>query len=195
MLVTHGLDQVADLCDRAIVLENGQLAFDGQPVDALRHLRADFDAIRQEDIEQQHIDEPEPTAAATVTGVSVTDTSGGTLTTITPGDALLVNVDIAVDGTVHDPVIGIGIDSMLGQVVYGTNTKLMGATLAPLSGQSRHTFKLPAVRLGEGQYTVYAAIARDGGVELNRLRDGASLRVHAKGRGIGFISVDTELVT
>ena len=42
---------------------------------------------------------------------------------------------------------------------------------------------------------MHAAIARDGGVELNRLLNGASLRVHAKGRGIGFINVDTELVT
>ena len=89
----------------------------------------------------------------------------------------------------------IGIDSMLGQMVYGTNTKLMGIKLRPMSGKSRHTFRLPAVDLGEGPYTIYAAIARDGGVELNRLLDGASLTVHTKGRGIGFINVETELLT
>ena len=195
ILVTHGLDVVADICDRAIVLENGQIQVDGAPVDALRHLRADFEVMRQDDIDQQREIAPEITAAARVTGVTVTDDDGSIVTTMSPGSDLLINVDIAVDGLVDDPVIGIGIDSMLGQMVYGTNTKLMGIKLRPMSGKSRHTFRLPAVDLGEGPYTIYAAIARDGGVELNRLLDGASLTVHTKGRGIGFINVETELLT
>jgi ABC-2 type transport system ATP-binding protein len=84
---------------------------------------------------------------------------------------------------------------MLGQVIFGTNTKLMGITLPPLSGSSRHSFRLPAVSLGEGQYTVHAAIARDGGVELNRLPNAAPLTVHARGRAVGFVNVDVELLS
>ncbi len=194
VLVTHGLDTVADICDRAVVLENGRIQVDGAPVDALRHLRADFEAMRQVDIDQQHEEAPETTAAAKVTGVTVSDLSGSPVSTISPGDGLLVNVDVAIVGTVNDPVIGIGIDSTMGQVVYGTNTKLMGVPLPPLSGRSRHTFRLPAVYLGEGQYTLHAAIARDAGVELNRLPAGASFTVHAKGRSVGFVNVDTELL-
>jgi len=195
ILVTHGLDTVADICDRAVVLESGQIQVDGAPVDALRHLRADFEAMRQEDIDQQREVAPEVTAAARITGVTITDTAGTLIAGINSGDELLVHVDVAVDGTVDNPVIGIGIDSALGQVVYGTNTKLMGVKLPQLSGRSRHTFRMPAVTLGEGQYTVYGAIARDGGVELNRLLNAASLTVATKGRSVGFINVDIELLS
>jgi ABC-2 type transport system ATP-binding protein len=195
VLVTHGLDQVADICDRAVVLENGRIQIDGAPVDALRHLRADFEAMRQGEIDQERESAPEEIAGARVTGVSIYDPSGSTVTTIEPGDSLLVDVEVDVDGVVSDAVLGIGIDSPLGQVVYGTNTKLMGLSLEPLSGRSRHRFRLPAVWLGEGQYSLHAAIARDGGVELNRLPNAVGLTVHAKGRSIGFLNVDAELLT
>jgi len=200
VLVTHGLDAVADICDRAVVLEHGEIQVDGAPVDALRHLRADFEVMRQEDIDQQREidqqrdDTAETVAAARVTGVTVTDSGGSLITSMSPGSDLIVNVDIAVVGRVENPVIGIGIDSALGQMVYGTNTKLMGLKLETMSGRSRHRFRLPAVSLGEGQYSIYAAIARDGGVELNRLLNGAALTVLTKGQGVGFINVDTELL-
>lgn len=195
VLVTHGLDAVADLCDRAVVLEHGQIVLDGDPVDALRHLRADFEAMRQEDIDTQREVAPEEIAKARVTGVSVTDPGGEPVTVMTPGVGLLVNVDVAVDGVVSEPVLGISIDSVLGQVVYGINTRLMGLRLEPMTGRSRHTFRLEDVRLGEGQYTIHAAIARDGGVELNRLLNGASLSVHSKGHSVGFVDVEAEFLS
>ena len=55
ILVTHSLDQVADLCDRAIVLEKGVVQVDGDPLEALRHLRADFETTRQDDIRRQRV--------------------------------------------------------------------------------------------------------------------------------------------
>lgn len=194
ILVTHGLDAVADLCDRAVVLEHGQIVLDGDPVDALRHLRADFEAMRQDDIDQQREDSPEEIAGARVTSVALHSPDGAPLSQIEPGDGIMVTVRTAVDGTVSDAVLGIGIDSMLGQVVYGTNTRLMRIDLPPLTGESTHTFHLPAVWLGEGQYTIHAAIARDGGVELHRLPNAAPLTVHAKGRGVGFLNIDAHLV-
>jgi ABC-2 type transport system ATP-binding protein len=195
ILVTHGLDAVADLCDRAVVLEHGRIALDGDPVDALRHLRADFEAMRQEDIDHQREEAPEEIAQARVTGVSVADLGGEPVTVMTPGAGLLVNVDVSIDGVVHDPVLGISIDSVLGQVVYGINTRLMGLRLDPMTGRSRHTFRLDDVRLGEGQYAIHAAIARDGGVELNRMLNGATLVVHSKGQSVGFLDVDTEFLS
>ncbi len=113
---------------------------------------------------------------------------------LTPGQSLQITVTAEVDGIVDDAVVGIGIDSTLGQVVFGTNTKMMGIKLPRLSGSESFTFRLPELWLGEGQYFVHAALARDGGVELHRLSNAASLAVHAEGRAIGFVSTRTELL-
>ena len=183
ILVTHGLDAVADICDRAVVLEHGEIQVDGDPVDALRHLRADFEV----DAAGGHRRPARGGAGTGRAGARVAVGSADRPVRVrrcrrsNPAPALSSTVDVDVDGEVIDPVLGIGIDSMLGQVVYGTNTKLMGLRIPPLSGRSQHTFRLPALWLGEGQYTVHAAIARDGGVELNRLPNAVGLTVHARG--------------
>ncbi|SDP04494.1 ABC-2 type transport system ATP-binding protein [Nakamurella panacisegetis] len=225
ILVTHALDQVAELCDRAIVLEKGVVQVDGDPLQALRHLRADFELTRQDEIERQRSvavaaaaaqavdssaaadmtpgpdgDLPVPvissgaTAGARMLSVTLTDPDGNALVSIGPGEALDVTVTAEVDGVIDDAVIGIGIDSALGQVVFGTNTKLMNIELPPLSGSSTFTFRLPELWLGEGQYFVHTAIARDGGVELHRLVNAASLAVYARGDCIGFVNARTELI-
>ena len=215
ILVTHALDQVADLCDRAIVLEHGLTVVDGPPREALRHLRADFDTMRQNDIEQQRekaqeiaqreqdevvtttqVDAPPVVvqAAGEITGVRLHDAGGAPVQVITPGESILVTVSAQLSGRVDDAVVGIGVDTQLGQVVFGTNTKLMGVRLAPLSGQVELTFRLPQLWLGEGQYSIHAALAREGGIELHRLREAVTLTVHADGRSVGFIAADAELV-
>jgi len=53
VLVTHSLDQVAELCDRAIVLERGRLIADGAPRESLRTLRSEFEHTRQEELDRR----------------------------------------------------------------------------------------------------------------------------------------------
>ncbi|MET3806934.1 ABC-2 type transport system ATP-binding protein [Nakamurella sp. UYEF19] len=223
VVVTHSLDQVAELCDRAVVLEHGEIQIDGDPLEALRHLRADFQIMRQDEIDRERAtavaaaaasalsiaaggegDEPGesvPEVAAVAGGrvLGVTlhspeSPDGEEISTIRPGDGMLVTVDVEIDGTVESGIIGIGIDSTLGQVVYGTNTRLMGVKLPPMSGKASFTFKLPSVSLGEGQYTVLAAVHRDGGMEMHRLRPGVAFSVIGSGQSVGFVDVQTEFV-
>ncbi len=216
ILVTHALDQVAELCDRAIVLENGRIQVDGEPREALRHLRADFQAIRQDDIDRQHAlaaaaaaaaagavgaltgpesspDVPAPVAGGRVLDVTLRSAGGQMIDWIASGDEMVVTVDVEVDGTVRDGVIGIGIDSAMGQTVYGTNTKMMGLKLPPFSGATAFTFRLPSVWLNEGEYSVIAGLAREGGVEMHRIQPGTAFSVRGDRQSIGFLDVQTEL--
>src|SRR4029453_5881348 len=39
LFVTHGLDQVSQVCDRAVVLNQGRVLFDGEPAEAVPKLR------------------------------------------------------------------------------------------------------------------------------------------------------------
>ncbi len=196
VVVSHSLDQVADLCDRAIVLENGVIQVDGDPVDALRHLRADFEVTRREDIsrEAQAAHEPTPSAEAQVLAVRALDGNGAPLASLQPGHDVQVEVDVDVQGALQGAVVGFAVESTLGQVVYGTNTRLMSLAVPTLSGPSTFTFRLPNLALGEGQYSITAAVGRANGIEIHRLPQGATFSVHASGRGVGFLEVDTALV-
>src|SRR5664280_1771633 len=76
VLVTHGLDQVAEFCDRAVVLEAGHIAADGLPRDALKVLRADFETTRQEEITRSQLAEGAARPLAQITGVALRSDDG-----------------------------------------------------------------------------------------------------------------------
>lgn len=201
VLVTHSLDQVAELCDRAIVLESGHVIANGEPRDALRALRSEFEHVRQEERER-HQQEPveagtvdngeQGVERVTVESVEFVDDAGNTVTEIVPGTDLTVALTVNATDPVSSAVLGISIDTPLGVGVFGTNTKLLGVQVPALIGRSRFLFRLPDVRLGEGAYTVQGAVASISGPELDRLSDGASLAVRGDGKSVGHISIRPE---
>jgi ABC-2 type transport system ATP-binding protein len=196
VLVSHGLDQVADLCDRAIVLEQGIVKADGPPLESLRVLRDDFENTRREDVERSQRsttqDAPPPTKAR-VTAVSLT--SHGVTSdrlSIKPGDEIVMRVRVHADEPLSEWILGVAINTPLGQSVFGTNTKLMSITLPRVNGEAEFQFRLPRVELGEGAYSVDAAISLKNGLEVHRLVEGARIVVEAAGRSVGFIHLEPE---
>jgi len=193
VLVTHALDQVGDLCDRAVVLDHGLVQADGSPRDALRVLRADFESTRQLELEKAQGSPGETNVPrAHIAGVQILS-DGGTSAqpTIRPGDGLTLDVVVDADQHLEDWHIGVGIDTTLGAVVYGTNTRLLDAHLGSLDGSARYRFRLPAIHLGEGEYTVHASLATGTGREVHRLPMAGRFTVQTDGRSQGYLFVPT----
>jgi ABC-2 type transport system ATP-binding protein len=184
VMVSHALDQVGQLCDRAVVLENGAVVADGPPVEALRVLRADY-------AEQQRAAPPgEPTSPAEtprMVAVAVRDAAGRQVRRARPGDALEVTVTVVCPTARDDVVVGFGFDTPLGQSVYGTNTQLLGTPLPRLAGTVVVSFAVDAIHLGEGTFGVHGAVAATSGVEWDRSADAVTLAVEADGRAAGLV--------
>jgi ABC-2 type transport system ATP-binding protein len=199
VLVTHSLDQVADVCDRAVVLESGRVIADGETRDALRTLRTEFDHRRAEDIahQREHAERAEePVApAATVTSVEMLDVTGSRVTEIAPGADVTIAVTVDAREPVPSPNIGVGIETSLGVTVLGTNTTLLGQELPPLIGTRRYEFQLRDLRLGEGSYTCHGAVAAASGAELARLRESSTFTVRSDGTTVGPVWAAPQLVS
>lgn len=189
VLVTHSLETVADLCDRAVVLESGRVIADGDPLQSLRALRNEFEHSRQEERERrvETTTERAPAADVTVDRVEILTEEGAPLHELTPGDGMVLALTTTAARPVERPIIGIGIETALGVNVYGTNSKLLGQEVPTLTGTSRHLFRLPDLRLGEGSYTVHGAVASPSGAELHRLPEAASFSVLSDGRSVGVV--------
>ena len=184
VLVTHALDQVVDICTRAVVLEHGHVVIDGTPRDATRTLRADFDEQVAVEMESTELG-----SAARVVQVEPRTADGRTATTLVPGDDLVLRVTVESDVLLEDWVLGIGIDSPTGQAFFGTNTQLMDVRLPPLVGRRIVDIRIRDLRLGEGQYHVHGALAQWGGPAFARLGHAASLEVPGAGRTVGPVGV------
>lgn len=149
VLVTHAVDRVRQICDRAIMLERGTVRASGDVGNVVREFRLAM--------LQQHagLDRVDVTREAEITGVELLDENGGPASLVTPGDSLQVQVEIRVNRPVGDPVVVINIHDTGDQFIYGTTTEHHDIRLADAEGsKQRVTFDLKALPLVEGRYFV-----------------------------------------
>jgi ABC-2 type transport system ATP-binding protein len=184
VLVTHSLDIVGEICDRAVVLEHGHVVFDGEPAKALARLRDDFEDMRQ----TAAIEEGLP-ASDHIRSVHVRSAGGALDRTIVPGEEIEIEVALHVDTEVKDWIVGIGIHTPLGQTLFGTNTELLKSRNGSVDGDFTVSFHLSAAWIADGQYYVSAAFARDEIGELDRVDQGAVINVRGDRRAIGVLGV------
>ena len=192
ILVSHALDQVIDVCDRAFVLERGHIVFDGDPRGAARRLRADFDEMRQADqAAEREADEELPDAA--VTKVELVHADGSRVEEVRGGERLTARVHIETKKPLRDAVVGIGIDAMGGQVLWGTNTKLLNRPLPTIERSTVVEFDLDKVYLGEGQYHLHGALALWGGAEIHRMPEAIAFTVPGNHDSVGVLGVNASV--
>lgn len=184
VLVTHALDQVVDICSRAVVLEHGNVIVDGTAREATRVLRADFDVETAAQRAAQG-----PGASSRVLEVRPLDGAGRPVTHLTPGEDLVLRVTVEADEPLEDWVLGVGIDSPTGQVVFGTNTQLQGVPMDTLQGRRTIDVRLSGLFLGEGQYHLHGALAQWNGPTFAQLSQAATVEVAGEGRSIGPVGV------
>jgi len=191
VLVTHGLDQVAEFCDRALVLENGHLAVDGKPREALRELRADFEAMRQEDLERAR--ERSGTSVRSVFNGVALRTRGSEVTSpaISSGDPLTIAVETGTEGVVDAAVLGIAVTTTLGTVLFSTTTEKLGLPDLRLAGVQQFQFDLGPLALNEGEYIVQTSLKTADGQELHVVPQAAHFTVQGKNGSSGPLAVAT----
>lgn len=197
VLVTHSLEQVAEFCDRAVVLESGRVAADGLPRDALKILRADFEATRQEEITKSQLAEGAVRPAAQITGVALRSDDGETGHPTLPAVSSGLTIAMQVDATsrLTDWILGVGLTTPMGTTLYQTNTKLMAESLAPLIGTGRYEFHLSDLPLGEGDYSVQASIQLIDGTDVHLVPEAAQFSVRGDGSSLGPIRLPITFAT
>ena len=187
VLVTHSLDQVAEFCDRAIVLESGNLVFDGAPGSAIRTLRKDFEEIRLKDA-AAHIAVGD-SISPQITEVALKSISNDAAAeVIESGDGLAVEISLDLQEAVDEWVVGMGIETAIGQVVFGTNSERLGIMTERINGKAVFRFELDSLPLGQGQYFVHASYGTLSEGELFRIPRAAAFSVSEESNNAGVVS-------
>lgn len=161
ILVTHTLSQVTELCDRAILLNAGEVAFDGDPRDAVAMFR---DILEDRRVSQIHgAESSEQPREAIVHSAQATAVGRTSDDDVRLGDDLEITMDIEYFSTSEDWLCAVQIDNSLGQVVYGTTTRRLGLTLPPINGRRTVKFVLHDTRFGTGKYFVNVSLMEHSG--------------------------------
>jgi ABC-2 type transport system ATP-binding protein len=181
VFVTHGLDQVRQLCDRVIMLDHGKTIVNGSPVEAIRAFRDKFD--QQDAVEAPTVHH----GRLEISNVTVTDGDGTPKSRFEPGEALGVEFEVTANDPTADWIAGVLISNHLDLTVYGTNTKILRIPLEPISGRRVVRFNFDEIPMVEGHYYITVAVHPDLGPEYHRLDRVTSFKVFTDTIGDGVL--------
>jgi ABC-2 type transport system ATP-binding protein len=192
VLVTHSLGQVTELCDRAILLNRGHVVFDGDSRRAVAEFRDILEDRRQDEADAAP-------ANTTVRAGRVLSATAGAIgrragASVEPGDDLKVSVTMEHADGLDDWVCALQIDNALGQVVYGTTSKRLGAVLEPLRGTRTVEFILRDARFGTGKYFVNASLMDSAGRHLHDFPQATSFDVPDYDLAVGVVHAKPEFI-
>ncbi len=190
ILVTHAMSQVAELCDRAILLHHGEVVVEGDPNEAITRFRDLLEEQRQEDVRAQPRRDDDPSHAR-ILDVSVSPEDAETVT-IAPGDDLGIRVRLSHPTGIDDWLCAVQIDNEQGQVVFGTGSDHAATEPGPLRGERTVRFDLSDLRLGSGKYFVSVALTSGGGL-LASSSQAASFNVRSDGTTFGAVYAPVEI--
>lgn len=181
IFVSHSAQQVAELCDRGIVLSAGRVMYDGDTNEAIGVLR--------EVLNRGHAGvATETTHPIEVRRVELIDRDGRPTGAISVGDPLTVRLHVDVLRPVERWDVGFSIDTPLGHMVLASNTEALGVQLAPISGPTTVDLDIAQVHFAAGQYFVNANVAGVSDVSTHALMQGALLTVHSDVRTLGTVA-------
>lgn len=187
VLVSHSAGQVADVCDRAIVLEKGHLVEDSVPSIALQRLRRDYQEIMDSSTPSESSADP----TVTIERVFLTDSLGSPAISdwqvvMPPGSELQVHCLLDFIHTVPGWHIQVRIESFTGALMLSTDTDHnLAQTLPGLQGQHEILIKFPDLRLGEDDYNVTITVFDQNNRALTRLAQAANFAVRTDKRTTG----------
>lgn len=164
LIVSHDKSTIQSICDRAILLNAGKLAMEGEPeavVDYYNALLADHQnqSVKQEATEDGKVQTISGTGEAKIIDVALLDAGGNRIDLVGVGQQVSLRVVAECHAKIPELVVGFMIKDRLGQAVFGTNTHHLDSKIQQLKEGAVIEFTFDfAANIGPGTYSVALAL-------------------------------------
>ncbi len=164
LIVSHDKGAIQSICDRAILLNAGQLAMQGEPeavMDYYNAMLADHQnqTVKQETTADGKVQTISGSQDVVLTKWELTNQKDQVIDVVTTGQEIFFQVSAEVINPVDQLVMGFMIKDRVGQTVFGTNTHYLGKTLHHLNAGQIIDFKIElSAHLGPGTYSIALAL-------------------------------------
>lgn len=165
ILVSHDRLALLSLCDRALLLDQGCLALDGDPESVLDYYNAllgrkEGEAIETSLQENGRIQTISGSREATIEAARLVDAQGEPIDTIEVGSTVEIRVKAKTHAAIPRLVFGYAIKDRVGQTMYGTNTHYSQQSMENLGAGETVDYRIRfPVALGSGTYSVALALS------------------------------------
>jgi ABC-2 type transport system ATP-binding protein len=155
VLVTHALDTVREVCDRAVMLHHGQVHASGAPDDVVREMRYVLLGVTDPGFVPE-----EGSRRAEIASVELVRASGRIEGPVLAGDPLTIQIDVRTNEPVDDLDVDFEIlDGATNHPVLDGRTSRQGIDLRRFDGKKRVRFRIPAFPYAAGKYWVTVGLS------------------------------------
>jgi len=164
LIVSHDRSAIQTLCNRAILLEKGIVIKDGDPDAVFDFYNAIIAEKENSTVEVRTLDSGKAqtisgTGEAVIVTVAIINGNGEAIEFVGVGERVKLRVDVAINHSLENLVMGYMIKEKLGQVIYGTNTWHTNNVVSDLSAGDCLRFEAEfSLNLGPGSYSVSVAL-------------------------------------
>ncbi|WP_255611647.1 ABC transporter ATP-binding protein [Marinobacterium arenosum] len=160
IFVSHDLNAVKMLCDRAIVLDQGGVVCEGSPEDAVNHynrIMAELDEQEQQLVKAANGAETYGSLSAEIIDSQLLGERSAS-NVVAAGENTRIELKIRANEPVDDLTVGILVRDRFGQDIFGTNSYHLGEVMRLQESEEQTiAFTLP-MDIAPGKYTVTAAL-------------------------------------
>jgi ABC-type polysaccharide/polyol phosphate transport system ATPase subunit len=191
VLVTHDMATVQSMCHRAMLLEEGEVKYIGDPdATALRYYRLNFAGPRRDDAadERQHLVD----FNAKLISATLRDPSGEAVENVEQDTPIAIDVVLEAARSLEGPNFGFHVRDDSGQVVFGFTTSLEQHVAA---GQPIRLWGSIENRLVPGRYYLDCWVRQDESQSVVAVQGLRLLGfvVYGTGARDGVVTVDAEI--
>ena len=168
LIVSHDKQAIQTICSRAILLNGGGIAMEGEPEAVMDYYNALLSDSRKQEIRREALAEGKTrttfgTGEAVVSDIVLLDENDQPVEVVDVGQTVTLKVVVQANVPLERLVFGYGVRDRLGQVMYGTNTDLTKQPLFGIQQGSSTVFRVtfPA-NLGVGGYSIVTALVAHG---------------------------------
>jgi ABC-type polysaccharide/polyol phosphate transport system ATPase subunit len=186
VFVSHDARAVERLCDRAVLLRQGEVAFDGTTREAIARYRRLLAEERSPDELAAGLREW-GSGEARIVSARLLDLDGDERKQFASGEPLVIELDVASDASVAAPLVSLELRDDDGVVLAGLSQST--AELGWRSGGERTLrFEVDRLPLADGRFHLRGALVEaEGGRLLHTLDDAASFFVFPAGGETGSV--------
>ncbi|EGT0651211.1 ABC transporter ATP-binding protein [Citrobacter braakii] len=165
LIVSHDKLAIQSICDKAILLNAGEIEIQGHPEKVMDYYNAMLSEkstsaknIKQE-VENGITKTISGTGEAKIDSVSLLNKEGKEAEVLGVGEKVALNISVSIHKDIKELVLGYMIKDRLGQPVYGTNTYHNNKQLKNLQVGQKFNYRFDFnLNIGEGSYSIALAL-------------------------------------
>jgi lipopolysaccharide transport system ATP-binding protein len=164
LIVSHDKGAIQSICDRAILLNAGKLAIQGEPEAVMDYYNAmlaekENQTVRQHEISDGKLQTISGSGEATVEDIILLNEKGERIEVVNVGQAIQLQIMVRANADLPELVLGFMIKDRLGQPIFGTNTHHLKQELTNVPRDTSITFGFNFnANLGCGTYSLAVAL-------------------------------------